>query len=51
MHEKAVVFCRICGRPVPLEDCKSDDTGRIVHENCYAAVIKARQQKETAAGS
>lgn len=27
--------CWICGEPVRLEDCKIDELGRAVHENCY----------------
>ena len=30
--------CRMCGKPIPLEECKSDDHGGPVHEDCYVAV-------------
>jgi hypothetical protein len=33
------VICWICGKPVLLHDCKSDDHGRPVHENCYVATV------------
>jgi hypothetical protein len=42
------VTCWICGYPVPLPECKTDDRGRAVHENCYDAAIKERQQKDAA---
>ena len=37
--EKFTVSCSICGKPVPLRECKMDDYGRPVHENCYIAVV------------
>jgi hypothetical protein len=39
MREKITVNCSICGKPVPLEQCKSDDPGRPAHEDCYAARV------------
>jgi len=39
------VTCWICGKPVPLAESKTDDHGRIVHENCYAAVTLATDSK------
>ena len=29
-------FCKICGWPVPLEECNTDECGSAVHERCYA---------------
>jgi hypothetical protein len=37
MAEKFKVTCSICGKPLPLEECKTDDHGNPVHEECYAA--------------
>ena len=37
--EKFTVSCSICGRPVPLQECKIDDYRRAVHENSYIAVV------------
>jgi hypothetical protein len=34
------VNCSICGKEVPLQDCKTDEQGRAVHEECYARRIK-----------
>lgn len=31
--------CAICGNPVPLQDCKTDDRGKAVHERCYVTVL------------
>lgn len=33
-------FCWICGRAVPLENCKTEEHGSVVHEECYAARLK-----------
>lgn len=32
--------CLICGREVSLKDCKTDEHGRAVHEDCYAQQLK-----------
>ena len=31
--------CRICKRPIPLEDCKLDENGKAVHESCYVEAV------------
>lgn len=31
------IDCTVCGDPVPLEDCKTDEHGKAVHEECYVA--------------
>jgi hypothetical protein len=52
MQEKITnVTCWICGYPVPLQECKPDDRGRPVHENCYAAAIKETPPKKAATAS
>ena len=33
------VCCWICGREVPLENCKTDEQGFAVHEVCYVARV------------
>ena len=37
--------CWICGTAVKLEDCKVDEHGLPVHDNCYVA--KVRRSKNT----
>jgi len=38
------IACAICGSPIPLEQCKSDENGSAVHEVCYAnKIIKSSQ--------
>lgn len=37
MAERPKVTCRICWRWVAIEECKTDDDGHLVHEECYAA--------------
>jgi hypothetical protein len=32
--------CAICHKPAPLETAKTDERGRIIHEECY--VFKMR---------
>jgi hypothetical protein len=31
--------CAVCGKPVSLEDCKVDERGDSVHEECYLARV------------
>jgi hypothetical protein len=33
--------CRICGHAIHLEDCKTDASGRAVHERCYVSSLIA----------
>jgi hypothetical protein len=37
---RAVPNCWICGKPVRLENCKIDEHGQAVHEDCYAMRLK-----------
>jgi hypothetical protein len=32
---ESIPTCWICSKPVLLENCKIDEHGRPVHENCY----------------
>ena len=32
---KSNVTCRVCGQGVALENARTDDDGRAVHEQCY----------------
>jgi hypothetical protein len=36
------ILCAICGKPVPLEEGKTDCTGKAVHENCYASMLSTQ---------
>lgn len=36
-------ICSICEEPVPLEESKSDEYGRAIHENCYVWTIELRK--------
>jgi hypothetical protein len=31
--------CILCAKPIDLEAANTDEQGRAVHENCYAALI------------
>ena len=34
------VLCWLCGKTVELENCKTDERGRPVHEECYVAGLR-----------
>ena len=36
-------ICSICKEPVTLEESKSDEHGRAIHENCYVWTIALRK--------
>jgi hypothetical protein len=37
--------CWICGKPVSLENCKVDEHGLAVHEECYLAKVASKSKK------
>lgn len=37
------LLCRICGKPVAVENCKTDDDGKAVHEDCYVLKLRLAQ--------
>ena len=41
-------FCRICGKAVPIESCKTDEHGKPVHEGCYFAAVSINGRKPPA---
>jgi len=41
-YEDRTVLCWICGECVTLEDCKVDENGQAVHEECYMMVVLRR---------
>jgi hypothetical protein len=44
--------CWICGKEVSLRNCKVDERGRAVHEECYIARTKLEaESKKTASNS
>lgn len=38
------ITCWICGRSIRLEECKIDEHGFSVHQDCYAATASSVQQ-------
>ena len=36
-QQNPIHICWICGSRVPLENCKIDEHGQAVHEDCYLA--------------
>ena len=44
-HEVWVPPCAICSESVNLEESKTDERGRAVHENCYIWTVEPRKQR------
>ena len=42
------VLCAICGSPVVLEHCKTDERGMPVHGNCYIRKMAAGRRSNAA---
>jgi hypothetical protein len=38
-----VASCALCNNPVELETCNTDESGRMVHEECYVVKIRSTQ--------
>jgi hypothetical protein len=45
-----VVTCTLCKRPVNLQECKTDERGMAVHEECYVANVVRRGANSFKAG-
>jgi hypothetical protein len=43
IHNLRLANCAICGEPMELETTKTDEDGKAVHEDCYAARMRLRQ--------
>jgi len=41
--KKESFVCLICGKPVPVENAKTDADGQSVHEDCYTLKVKLAQ--------
>jgi len=39
--------CAVCGNPVDLESCKTDERGKAVHQKCYVAEIVKKAKTKT----
>jgi len=39
--ESQIHICAICRQPVSLENAKTDNDGKAVHESCYARQMKS----------
>jgi hypothetical protein len=40
--------CWICGKSLALEDCKVDEHGLPVHDNCYVAKVSRSDRDDSA---
>jgi len=43
--DSAPILCGLCTKPVALENCKIDEVGRAVHEDCYFRNLSTRNFK------
>lgn len=43
-----LIACVICGEPVDLERCKTDERGKAVHQSCHLADILRQSEKKFA---
>jgi len=41
--ECRTLFCWICGNRITLEDSKTDEEGRAVHEDCYVILVAMKK--------
>jgi hypothetical protein len=48
LNERSIRNCWICGRAVRLEDCKVDEYGLAVHEECQTLKLALRNAKSSA---
>jgi hypothetical protein len=39
--------CWICSQPCQLEDCKIDEEGHAVHDECYAAKLAVEKGSQS----
>lgn len=40
---REVMMCGFCGKQVPLENCKTDEHGHAVHENCAVVMLTSKR--------
>jgi hypothetical protein len=38
--------CALCNRPVELKTCKTDESGKVIHPECYLRQIRLKQAFE-----
>ena len=48
MIGKTQFICYICNKPIRLEQSKTDESGRAIHEECYvvATLLRSRSHPE-----
>jgi hypothetical protein len=42
------IVCGLCAKSIALENCKIDENGRAVHEDCYFYTLSSRNLKRNA---
>jgi len=45
-----VVTCALCNQPVDIQECKTDERGSAVHEECYVAKAFRRKAESQETG-
>ena len=43
MQEEKSFLCSICFKPIDLSQCKANERGRPVHEDCYTRMLLHQQ--------
>ena len=43
IHKLRLPRCAICNKPVELETAKTDENGKAVHGDCYAARLRLKE--------
>jgi hypothetical protein len=47
LQSSCFIPCAICGKPVDLELCKTNETGNAVHGKCYVGKMTQTQKNGT----
>ena len=46
LSHNSTYFCWLCGKPVDVAVCKTDEHGKAIHEACYTARLAVEQARE-----
>lgn len=46
-HDHFFPSCAVCNEAVNLEESKTDEHGRAVHEDCYVSTVMLKQSPES----
>ena len=40
------LICHLCNKTIPVEQAKTDENGKAVHETCYVAKVRMTQVRD-----